>query len=61
MRLLSEQKKVVQRWQKLERRVADIAELISVTGEEDTSLKAEIESRLDQIASRLDELTGGGF
>jgi peptide chain release factor 2 len=40
----------------MENELADLAELISVTGEEDTSLKAEIESRLDQIASRLDEL-----
>jgi peptide chain release factor 2 len=55
MRLLSEQKKVVQRWQKLERRVADIAELISLA-EEDTSLMVEIQSEIDKVSSRLDEL-----
>jgi peptide chain release factor 2 len=55
MRLLSEQKKVVQRWQKLERRVTDIAELISLA-EEDASLMVEIQSEIDKVSSRLDEL-----
>ena len=55
MRLLSEQKKVVQRWQKLERRVTDIAELISLA-EEDASLRVEIQSEIDKVSSRLDEL-----
>ncbi len=55
MRLLSEQKKVVQRWQKLERRVTDIAELISLA-EEDASLRVEVQSEIDKVSSRLDEL-----
>jgi peptide chain release factor 2 len=55
MRLLSEQKKVVQRWRKLERRVTDIAELISLA-EEDASLMVEIQSEIDKVSSRLDEL-----
>jgi peptide chain release factor 2 len=55
MRLLSEQKKVVQRWRGLERRVTDIAELISLA-EEDTSLVVEIQSEIDKVSSRLDEL-----
>jgi len=56
MRLLSEQKKVVERWRGLANEVSDIAELLSLAEEEeDTSLNAEIQSRVDKIASRLDE------
>ncbi|MBA7627018.1 Peptide chain release factor 2 [subsurface metagenome] len=55
MRLLSEQKKVVQRWRELERRVSDIAELISLA-EDDASLRVEIQSEIDKVSSRLDEL-----
>ena len=55
MRQLAEQKKVVERWRGLEKKVADIAELISLA-EEDASLKAEIESEIEAVASRLDEL-----
>ena len=46
---------MVQPWRGLEKQVADIAELISLT-EEDTSLQAEIQSEIEAIASRLDEL-----
>jgi len=55
MRQLSEQRKVVQRWRMLEKKTADITELISLA-EEDTSLQAEIQSEIGAIASRLDEL-----
>jgi len=55
MRQLAEAKKVVQRWRELERRVADIAELISLA-EEDASLRVEIQSEVEEVASRLDEL-----
>jgi len=55
MRLLAEQKKVVQRWQELERRVTDTAELISLA-EDDASLREEIQSDIDKVSSRLDEL-----
>jgi len=55
MRLLSEQKKVVQRWRKLERRVTDIAEDIPLA-EEDTFFREEIESEIEAVSSRLDEL-----
>jgi peptide chain release factor 2 len=55
MRLLAEQKKVVQRWRELERRVTDIAELISLA-EDDDSLREEIQSEIDKVSSRLDEL-----
>jgi len=55
MRQLAEQRKVVQRWRELEKKIADIAELIDLS-EEDTSLQAEIQSELDEMASYLDEL-----
>ncbi len=55
MRRLAELKRVVQIWWELEKRVADITELISLT-EEDASLQAEIRAEVEKIASTLDEL-----
>ena len=55
MRQLAEQKKVVQRWRELEKRVSDIAELIPLS-EGDASLQAEIQSEMEEVASHLDEL-----
>jgi len=55
MRLLSEQKKVVQEWRGLEKELADIAEL-SPLADEDAILGEEIQSELGELASRLDEL-----
>jgi peptide chain release factor 2 len=55
MRQLAEQRRVVQRWRELEKKTADIAELIALS-EEDTSLRAEIQSELDELAYYLDEL-----
>jgi len=55
MRLLAEQKKVVQEWRELEKKVADIAELIPLA-EEDAILNEEIQSETGKVASRLDEL-----
>lgn len=55
MRRLSEAQKMVQQWRILEKKTADITELISLA-EEDTSLQAEIQSEIGVIASRLDEL-----
>lgn len=55
MRQLAEQKKVVQRWREVERKVADITELISLA-EEDASLKVEIQSEIDKVAFCLGEL-----
>jgi len=46
---------MVQQWRGLEKKTTDIAELISLA-EEDTSLQAEIQSEIEAIASRLDEL-----
>jgi len=55
MRQLAEQRKVVERWRGLEKRVADIAELASLA-EEDTSIRLEIGSEIEAVASRLSEL-----
>ena len=55
MRQLSEAQRMVQLWRRLEKRTTDIAELISLT-EEDASLQVEIQSEIESIASRLDEL-----
>jgi len=55
MRRLAELKRVVQMWRELEKRAADITELISLT-EEDASLQTEIRAEVEKIASQLDEL-----
>ena len=55
MRQLAEVRKVVQQWREVEKRVTDIAELISVA-EEDDSLKEEIQSEIEKVSSHLDEL-----
>jgi len=55
MRRLAEQKKLVRSWRELEKKVADIAELIPLI-QEDASLEAEIQSEIGKVASRLDEL-----
>jgi peptide chain release factor 2 len=55
MRQLAERRKLVQRWRELEKKIADIAELIDLS-EEDNSLQAEIQSELDELASHLDDL-----
>ena len=55
MRRLAERKRVVQRWRELEKKISDITELIDLS-EEDTSLQAEIQSELDEMASQLDDM-----
>jgi len=55
MRQLAEKSRVAQRWRGLEEKLADIAELMTLS-EEDESLQAEIEKELDEMASHLDEL-----
>ena len=55
MRLLSEWKKVVNRWREMEKKITDIAELVSLA-EEDTLLKIEIQSEIKAVASHLDEM-----
>ena len=57
MRQLAGQKGVVQQWRELEKKVADIAELITLASEEEDALfEAEIQSEIETVASRLDEL-----
>ncbi len=53
MRQLAEQKRVVERWRGVEKEAADAAELIAL---DDSSLEAEIESEVNKLASRLDEM-----
>ena len=55
MRQLAERKKLVNRWRGLEKEVTDIAEMVSLA-EEDASLWEEIQTEVDEVASRLDEL-----
>jgi peptide chain release factor 2 len=52
---LSEKSRVVQRWRGLEKKLADTAELIAISGG-DAVLQKDIEKELDGIASQLDEL-----
>ena len=55
MRQLAEEKKVVEQWRGLERQVADLIELVSLA-EGDTSLEEEVQSDIEKVAFRLDEL-----
>ena len=55
MRRMAEQKKMVAKWRELEKKVTDIAELLSLT-EEDASLMAEIQSETEKLGSQLDEM-----
>ncbi len=55
MRQLVEHKKVVERWRGLEKKVAAIAEMLPLA-EEDSSFQEEIESEIEAVGSRLDEL-----
>ncbi len=55
MRHLVEQKKAVEQWRGLEKRVADLTELAHLTGE-DEALQMEIQSETEKVASVLDQL-----
>ena len=55
MRRLVDEKKAVRRWRELEKRIADLTELVSLA-EGDTSLEEEIQSEIEKVASHLDEL-----
>jgi len=55
MRQLAGQKKMVNGWRELERRVADLTDLASLV-EEDASLEREIQSEIERVSSHLDEL-----
>lgn len=54
MRQLAEKKKTVQRWRALEKKLADIAELMTISSE-DTELLDELEKELESIASQVDD------
>ncbi|MFC2022982.1 peptide chain release factor 2 [Chloroflexota bacterium] len=57
MQRLSQQKEVVESWRGIEKEVAETAELVSLSmREEDDSLEADMQSRVDSITSRLDEM-----
>jgi peptide chain release factor 2 len=53
MRQLAEQKKVVERWRGMEKRAAELAELVSLG---DESLQAEIEAEVEKLAKNLDQM-----
>lgn len=53
MRRLAEQKRVVERWREVEKQASEVAELISLG---DSSLGAEIQSEVEKLTSRLDEM-----
>jgi peptide chain release factor 2 len=53
MRQLAEQKRVVERWRGVEKEAADAAELVAL---EDESLREEIESEVNKLATLLDEM-----
>ena len=55
MRRLSEQKRVVQEWREMEKKLADIAELIPLAAE-DASLEAEVQTEIKELSARLDEM-----
>ena len=55
MRQLTTERKAAQSWRKMEKRVADIAELIPLA-QDDVSLMAEVQSEMAEIASRLNEM-----
>jgi peptide chain release factor 2 len=55
MRQLAEKSRIAQRWRGLEKKLADIAELIAISGE-DEAMQKDIGRELNGIASQLDEL-----
>ena len=55
MRQLAEQKKVVERWRGLEKKVADIVEALPLA-EKEPPFREEIESEVEAVVSRLGEL-----
>jgi len=55
MRQLAEKARLVERWRGLEKKVAGMAELLSLA-EEDTSIKAELQAEIEEVALRLDGL-----
>jgi peptide chain release factor 2 len=57
MQQMAEHKRVVERWRSLEKRVAEITELLNISvAEGDASLEVEIRSEIEKLGGRLDEL-----
>jgi len=55
MRRLAEQRRMVEQWRELEKKVADLTELAHLTGE-DESLQTEIESETEQVVAVLEQI-----
>jgi len=55
MRRLAEQKRTVERWREMEKRVADLVELAHLT-EKNESLQVEIQSETEKVEAALDKL-----
>jgi len=55
MRQLADKKKTVEQWRGLEKKLADAAELISVS-EEDAAMQKELTKELDTLSTQIDEL-----
>ena len=55
MRQLAEKTRTVQRWRGLERKLSDIAELVTIS-KEDATFLAELNIELDRLAAQIDEL-----
>ena len=55
MRRLSEINKVIEKWRRLEKRVKDIGEMVSLA-EEDAQFREEYETEVDSVSAYLDEL-----
>lgn len=57
MRLLAERGETVDLWRSLEKRVADLIDLVNLTLEEgDPSLQPEIQAEIESVSSQLEEL-----
>jgi len=54
MRQLAEKTRTVQRWRGLEKKLAEIGELIAISGQDDPIL-AELDKELDGLTSQIDE------
>jgi peptide chain release factor 2 len=57
MKLLSDDRRVVERWRGIEKRLADLEELIAIEDtDQDQSLAAEIESEVEQASAQLEQM-----
>lgn len=57
MRQLAENRRIVERWRTLEKRVHDLEELFALAEEErDSALGNEVQREIEQLSSQLDEL-----